>query len=115
MQAPAMREEAPVARVAPSTSPQAFPMQQNVAPPQAPAGTAADAARTPAESQRQEPSAPARVKALAVDEAQRELERIATLRAQGRHAEADKALEEFRRTHPDYRIPDAMWERVKPR
>jgi hypothetical protein len=34
---------------------------------------------------------------------------------QGRDAEADKALDEFRRAHPDYRIPDAMWERVKPR
>jgi len=45
----------------------------------------------------------------------RELERIAQLRAEGRHAEADRALEEFRRLRPDYRIPEAVWERVKPR
>jgi len=43
-----------------------------------------------------------------------ELERIARLRAEGRHAEADKALEEFRRRHPDFRIPAAMLERVRP-
>jgi len=45
----------------------------------------------------------------------RELERIAQLRAEGRHAEADRALEEFHRSRPDYRIPEAVWERVKPR
>jgi hypothetical protein len=48
-------------------------------------------------------------------DAERELERIAKLRADGRHDEADKALEEFRRKHPDYRIPEAVWERVRPR
>jgi hypothetical protein len=45
----------------------------------------------------------------------RELERIATLRREGRHAEADKALEEFRRANPAYRIPYPLWEQVKPR
>jgi resuscitation-promoting factor RpfA len=44
-----------------------------------------------------------------------ELDAIARLREEGRHAEADKALEEFRRRHPDFRIPEAMWERVRPR
>ena len=48
-------------------------------------------------------------------ELQRELERIARLREEGRNAEADKALEEFRRANPGYRIPDAMWERVRAR
>lgn len=42
------------------------------------------------------------------------LERIAKLRAEGRHADADRELERFRREHPGYRIPEAMWERVKP-
>jgi hypothetical protein len=46
---------------------------------------------------------------------ERELERIAKLRVDGRDAEADKALEQFRRDHPGYRIAEAMWERVKPR
>jgi hypothetical protein len=44
-----------------------------------------------------------------------ELERIARLRAEGRHDEADKALDEFFRNHPDHRIPDAMWDRVRRR
>lgn len=54
-------------------------------------------------------SAPAR------DAREVELERIARLRAEGRHTEADRTLEEFRRKHPDYRIAEAMWERVRPR
>ena len=45
----------------------------------------------------------------------RELERIARLREAGRHEDADRALTEFRRGHPEYRIPEAVWERVKPR
>ena len=44
-----------------------------------------------------------------------ELERIAKLRAEGKDEDADRALEEFRRRHPGYRIDDAAWERVKPR
>jgi hypothetical protein len=44
-----------------------------------------------------------------------ELERIAKLRAEGHDEEADRALEQFRRRHPEYRIDDAMWMRVKPR
>ena len=49
------------------------------------------------------------------DEITRDLDAIAKLRAENRNDEADKALEAFRRKHPDYRIPDAVWERVKPR
>lgn len=45
----------------------------------------------------------------------RELERIAKLREAGQHAEADKALLEFRKRFPDFRIPDATWEKVRPR
>ena len=37
---------------------------------------------------------------------ERLLERIAELRKQGRHEEADKALEDFKRRYPDYRIPE---------
>jgi type IV secretory pathway VirB10-like protein len=44
------------------------------------------------------------------------LQGIADLRRQGRDDEADKALAEFRRAYPDYRIPEAMLEKVeKPR
>jgi hypothetical protein len=53
--------------------------------------------------------------AAAKDPCERELERIATLRRENKHAEADEALAKFRRENPDYRIPDAIWEQVKPR
>src|SRR5437016_9929964 len=45
----------------------------------------------------------------AVEEApERILERIVELRRQGKQDEADKALAEFRRRHPDYRIAEEM-------
>jgi hypothetical protein len=50
-----------------------------------------------------------------VETPERELERIADLRRQERHEEADKALAEFRKRHPDFRIPDALRERVERR
>jgi len=43
------------------------------------------------------------------------LEAIAKLRAAGEDAEADRALEDFRRRYPGYRIDAATWERVRPR
>jgi len=51
----------------------------------------------------------------AAESPERELERIADLRKQGRHDEADKALAEFRKRHPDIKIPAAMLERVERR
>jgi len=129
----AIREEAAPAPAvaapqAASPAPQAFPTQVNVAPlpaaagavgsMQAPPATAADMQRPSAESQslkRMAPAAPAAAKVRTADDRELQLERIAQLRVQGRNAEADKALEEFRRANPDYRIPEAMWERVKPR
>ena len=44
---------------------------------------------------------------------ERELERIAELRRQGRDEEADKALAEFRKRYPDYRIADVMRQQVE--
>lgn len=41
------------------------------------------------------------------------LERIARLRAEGRHDEADKALAEFRKRNPDFRIPEEMLKKVE--
>ena len=35
------------------------------------------------------------------------LERIAELRREGKHEEADKALEEFRKRYPGYKVPEA--------
>jgi len=44
---------------------------------------------------------------------ERTLERIAELRRQGRHEEADQALKEFRKRYPDYKIPEAMLQKVE--
>jgi hypothetical protein len=52
---------------------------------------------------------------VAAESPEQWLERIAELRRQGRHEEADKALAEFRRAYPDYRIPEATLERVEKR
>ena len=50
----------------------------------------------------------------AVEEApERILERIAELRRQGKQDEADKALAEFRRRYPDYRIAEEMLKKVE--
>ena len=43
------------------------------------------------------------------------LERIAELRKAGKHDEADKALAEFRKRFPDYKIPDEMKAKVERR
>lgn len=50
---------------------------------------------------------------LQAETPERELERIAELRRQERHDEADKALAEFRKRYPDYKIPSAMLERIE--
>jgi hypothetical protein len=61
-------------------------------------------------------AAPARMQAQNLaDTPERELERIAELRAKGSHDEADKALAEFRKRYPEYRIPEAMRVRVERR
>jgi uncharacterized protein (DUF2461 family) len=49
----------------------------------------------------------------APEKPERWLERIAELRSRGKHAEADKALAEFRRAYPDYRLSEVMRERVE--
>ena len=51
----------------------------------------------------------------AAETPEKELERIAQLRREGRQEDADKALAEFRQRYPDYRIPDATLERVEKR
>ncbi len=44
---------------------------------------------------------------------ERLLERIAELRREGRHDEADKALAEFRQRYPEYRISEEMLKKVE--
>lgn len=92
------------------------------APPIAAAGSAADAAAPAPRAKREAAEAnglgaQALRKSVTVPDPdpERELERIARLREAGRHAEADRALEQFRRDHPAFRIPEATWERVRAR
>ena len=86
--------------------------------PQAPAAAAPEKRMQQSSSEdaalpkRTEPPAMA---AAARETPEQQLERIARLRGEGRHEEADKALEQFRRAHPDYRIPEDTWSRVRPR
>jgi len=58
---------------------------------------------------------PADLNAPWPDTAEKKLERIEALRKAGRDKEADEAINRFRREHPDYRIPDATWERIRPK
>src|SRR5262245_48302003 len=69
---------------------------------------------------RDSPRLDQRSSSLAKREAQVEppekmLERIATLRREGREKEADDLYAEFKRRYPDYRIPEALREQVLPR
>lgn len=80
-----------------------------------PAVEALGAAPAPAAPAAMADRAAPMVQKRAVTELERRLERIAALRADGRHPEADDALERFRRDFPDYRMPPEVWERVRPR
>jgi len=102
--APAAAEEvqsrpaAPAAKRAPKAAPQAADAAGTTL------GAAAPAA-TDARSKRAEEAEPP----------ERTLARIVALRREGRHKEADELYAEFRRRHPDYRIPETMREQVLPR
>ena len=87
---------------------------------------APSAAPAPAEAQvrarreggaAQQYAAPAAAPAvvLPLEKPERWLDRIAELRSRGKHEEADKALAEFRRAYPDYRLSEVMRERVEGR
>ena len=79
---------------------------------EAPAGDLAkSAAASPMQSG---PAARSRMtESAAAEPPERWLERIAELRKQERHEEADKQLAEFRRRYPDFRIPAAALEKVE--
>jgi hypothetical protein len=109
------RDEAvqPLAKPAPAPE----PPRVQAAP--APAARPAPQAQPPAGVRGvQEPEARARVGAVvgAVTRSPEQwLQGIADLRRQGRHEEADKALAEFRRAYPDYKISEAILEKVEKR
>jgi len=56
-----------------------------------------------------------KVMTQALETPERRLERIADLRAKGLHDEADRALAEFRRAYPDYRLGEEWLRRVERR
>jgi hypothetical protein len=104
-------------------TPEPAPVATAPSPPPAPAAAAAP-------SPQMQPAAPALgglgdrmrfdSRALAKREMQVEppekmLERIATLRREGRVKEADDLYAEFRRRYPEYKIPEAMRDQVVPR
>ena len=79
------------------------------------AGFASNAASAPSAKSVQGAMLEAPEAAKRVLTPEKELERIAELRRVGRDAEADEALARFKREHPDYRIADDVWEKVRPR
>lgn len=79
------------------------------------ASDAAYAAPSRPKLQAMERAAPQAAADASVDTPERELERIAKLREEGRDAEAEAALKRFRERYPDFRIPEAMAERLKAR
>lgn len=118
---PAPRIEEKRREEAPKPARKAFtpdPRADSAAPaPAAPAPHAAQAERSDAAGAMagaRESRAESRIARAAVEQSpEAELERIAQLRAAGRQEEADKALAEFRKRYPDYRIAPAMLERVE--
>ena len=103
--------------VAPLAAPAPPAAQSPAAPPPSQAPSADyNAAPAAAATARAKSSASALESASAkIVAPEQELEGIATLRAKGQDDEADRALADFLRRYPGYRIPDTMWERVKPR
>ena len=115
-------QEAPRAQ-APGKAPQRSP------PPLAAAPSTPAPAAAPAEAGKRSDAAAASAEARARDEPPRaqsrmargsigqspeaELERIARLRAAGKHEEADRALAEFRKRHPAFRLSDEMKAKVE--
>jgi hypothetical protein len=87
--------------------------EERPAPSPAPASKPAPSVAT-APSAAPRPEARADRRALAsVESPERQLERIAELRKQGRDDEADKLLAEFRKRYPGYRISDEVLKRVE--
>jgi hypothetical protein len=82
---------------------------------QAAPAPAPEPARREMEAQRPQASVMARGKleSKVMETPEAALERIAELRKQGKHEEADKALAEFRKQYPDYRISDETRAKVE--
>ena len=119
-------EAAPARKAAPTFTPDPKPGASPASPPAAaspaePASGVRESRRSDAAAERmqrdevhRQPAPEARAMAkLAVEPPEQWLERIAELRKQGKHEEADKALAEFRRAYPDYRLSEEMRAKVE--
>jgi hypothetical protein len=118
-QAPAPIEDAKPAPKRQAASPKPAPPVFAPDPPaaareEARSGRAAGAPASPTLAPAPKAERKAAVEA-SLDSPERFLERIAELRRQGKHNEADKELEEFRKRYPNYRIPESMLEKVEKR
>jgi hypothetical protein len=96
---------------APASSTAATPTQPEKRE-QSAAAEAALSRRAPAPAAAPAPAPQVLASAVALPP-ERLLERIAELRKEGRHDEADKALAEFRQRYPDYRISEEMLKKVE--
>jgi len=108
---PAPRKDAVAAPPAEAAKPSAQEKKQFTLepPPTAPAP-----ARREMEEQRPQANAAAGARLMSKTESPEAwLERIAGLRRQGKDEEADKALAEFRKRYPDYRLSDEMRTKVE--
>ena len=110
--APAPAAAVPFAAPVPSlpTAP-AIPSPPAAATPPAPAATLSVA---PMRAKREAAGASVAKESVASTPDKR-LERIAELRAAGRHAEADEALAIFRRDYPDFVFTPEVWDKVRAR
>lgn len=107
-QAPAVE---PQNTQAPASSAAATPTQPEKRE-QSAAAEAALSRRAPAPAAAPAPAPQVLASAVALPP-ERLLERIAELRKEGRHDEADKALAEFRQRYPEYRISEEMLRKVE--
>jgi hypothetical protein len=120
--APAAPVFAPDPKQAPSREMRARPeararsdVQARAQPAPAPS-SAADAVGPAAAPERAAaPQARARAELAKTESPEKWLERIVELRSRGKHEEADKALAEFRRAYPHYKIPETMREKLEGR
>jgi hypothetical protein len=111
----AKSNEAPAAqdRARADQAPASPPVVAEAAPPPQPARREMESARTQASAAAGARATDQMQSKVEAETPESSLERIAQLRKQGKQEEADKALAEFRKRHPDYRISDEMRAKVE--
>ena len=115
----AKRADAPAVAPAVKLKPQTLPKETTT--PNAPVPAPAEAARDALQENRAQgaPAARAEMRAGALaskpESPEAWLERVVRLREAGRDEEAERAFEDFKRRYPDYRIPEAMLEKLAKR